>query len=344
MPGEFVGDPSPLVIADYERAARDLRCSVAAIRAVAHVESRGGYLPDGRPKILFERHKFHRFTGGRWSGSHSGISWASPGGYLGGTREYDRLEEAIALDREAALKSASWGAFQIMGFNHDTVGFDNVEDFVAAMVANSGNQLDAFVAFIKTNRLDDELQRLDWKGFARGYNGPNYHINNYDKKMADAYAIFIGGGAHTDNPHPVLRMGDRGQAVMHLQELLGIATDGDFGPMTKATVVKFQQARKLHADGIVGSQTWAELLTDAENDDRLSAETKRQETVARARPPLRIGDKGDDVAFLQEKLGIVADGDFGPNTLAAVKHFQKSNDLDADGIVGRNTWAALLGT
>lgn len=341
MPSEFKGNPSPLTDADFERAATALRCSVPAVRAVAHVESLGGgYQSDGRPKILFERHWFHKLTNGKFTQSHSDISWPKWGGYKGGSREYDRLEKAIGLDREAALKSASWGAFQIMGFNHKKVGFDNVEDFVKAMVDSSAKQLDAFVQFIKSSRLDDELRRLDWKGFARGYNGSQYWKNKYDEKMARAYRTFSDGGARTDNPHPVLRMGDSGQAVMHLQELLDITKDGDFGPGTKAAVVKFQKSASLHPDGIVGGQTWSALLATKESNPK--TKKAKMDEAQRARPPLRVGDKGEDVEFLQAELGIAQDGDFGPKTLAAVKDFQSSAGLVADGIVGRNTWQALL--
>ena len=126
------------------------------------------------------------------------------------------------------------------------------------MVASSSNQLDAFVAFIKSQNLDDELRRLDWKGFAYGYNGRDYAKNKYDEKMARAYADFSQGGSHTDNPHPVLRMGDSGQAVAHLQELLGLVpADGHFGPGTKAAAIAFQKKAGLYADGIIGAQTWA---------------------------------------------------------------------------------------
>ena len=341
MPDEFVGDPSPLQATDFERAARSLRCSVPALRAVAHVESAGsGYQSDGRPKILFERHWFHRFTEGRYTQAHSDISWPSMGGYRGGAQEYDRLTRAIALDREAALKSASWGAFQIMGFNHREVGFSNVEFFVAAMVHSTAKQLDAFVEFIKSKGLEDELRRLDWKGFARIYNGKYYWKNDYDGKMARAYRDFSEGGARTDSPFPVLRAGNEGQAVMHLQELLGIATDGDFGPATKAAVIAFQEKMGLHPDGIVGAQTWAALLATQEKTP--SSRKGLADEARRSRVPLRLGDKGDDVAFLQQLLGIVEDGDFGPATLVAVMDFQKSEGLSADGIVGRNTWDKLL--
>jgi putative chitinase len=59
---------------------------------------------------------------------------------------------------------------------------------------------------------------------------------------------------------------------------------------------------------------------------------------------LKIGSKGDDVKKLQEKLGLSADGAFGPGTEKAVKKWQIDNDLAADGIVGDGTWNKMFGS
>ena len=249
-------DPAPLGQADFDRAARALGCEEAAIRAVIEVESLGsGFQRDGRPRILFERHCFHRDTDGRWSGLHPDISSARPGGYRGGQAEYDRLTRAMLLDRGAALRSASWGAFQIMGFNHRVVGFDKVADFVAAMVESEARQLDAFIAFIRSNQLDAALRAHDWAAFARGYNGRNYRTHRYDEKLAAAFARHAG----EKMAMPLLRRGARGNAVQRLQERLEVTVDGDFGPATEAAVRAFQRARQLAADGVVGPRTWALL-------------------------------------------------------------------------------------
>lgn len=53
------------------------------------------------------------------------------------------------------------------------------------------------------------------------------------------------------------------------------------------------------------------------------------------------GSRGEDVALLQRKLSLIPDGIFGPLTEEAVRDFQKSRCLEADGIVGPRTWAAL---
>jgi len=58
---------------------------------------------------------------------------------------------------------------------------------------------------------------------------------------------------------------------------------------------------------------------------------------------LKVGSKGEEVKKLQEKLGITADGSFGPGTEAKVKEWQKSNGLKEDGIVGDSTWIKMFG-
>ena len=188
MPLAFSGPATPLDDAAIAEAAKKLGCEDGAVRAVIDVESRGGFLPDGRPKILFERHYFSRLTNGKFNAGHSDISNPQWGGYgAGGANQYDRLGRAIALNRDAALRSASWGLFQIMGDHCKSLGYADAEAFVAAMVSGEAAQLDAFVAFVKKNKLDDELIRHDWAGFARGYNGPSYADFAYDTKMANAY-------------------------------------------------------------------------------------------------------------------------------------------------------------
>lgn len=71
-------------------------------------------------------------------------------------------------------------------------------------------------------------------------------------------------------------------------------------------------------------------------------------TPPQSRPILRRGSRGQSVTELQELLRdnghpmLTIDGDFGPATDTAVRHYQASKGLDADGIVGANTWGALL--
>ena len=59
---------------------------------------------------------------------------------------------------------------------------------------------------------------------------------------------------------------------------------------------------------------------------------------------LKNGSKGEDVKKLQEKLGLTADGSFGPGTEAKVKEWQAANGLTPDGLVGDGTWTKMFGS
>jgi len=176
-------------------AAEDLECEVAAIKAVAQVESAGGgFRPDGSVKTLFEGHLFYKNTNGRFAKSHPTLcfpKWTKQFYGKTGAEEASRLNTAIRLDREAALKSASWGAFQILGSNYSLCGCKSVQDFVNEMSFSEDSQLKLFVEFIINSGLADELREKRWADFARKYNGPSFAVNKYDTKMAAAYAKFL---------------------------------------------------------------------------------------------------------------------------------------------------------
>jgi hypothetical protein len=205
-----------LAESDFRAAASRLQCSVAQIRAVDEVESGGGWFADVRadilaldgpggfidgpnlPKILFEAHIFDRETGGHFRASHPRLSserW-DRSLYEGGPREWARLHQAMQLDRTAALRSASVGRYQIMGFNHRAAGFETVEAFWDAMRASEREHLAAFVHFILTTPgLAAKLRRIsnvhaDCLPFALAYNGPGQaaHDPPYNVRLARAHA------------------------------------------------------------------------------------------------------------------------------------------------------------
>lgn len=183
----------------FQKCATDLRVQPAVIKAVAEVESNGhGFLPDGKPKILFEPHIFWKLLRRKKIDPAAHVRgnedilypvW-KPGKYGPVSKQHDRLNRALQINREAALWSASWGKFQVMGFNYDKCNCANVEDFVARMSTSEDEQLSLFTCYIKNALLDDELRNLDWKGFARAYNGALYWKNNYDRKLQAAFAKY----------------------------------------------------------------------------------------------------------------------------------------------------------
>lgn len=196
MEDRFTIRPSAL-----EGAARTLSCSLAALQAVVEVESAGrGFLSDGRIKTLFEGHVFWKYTRGRFERDYPSIcyqKWTKEHYARGanaderGAGELLRLEQAIALDRTAALMSASYGAFQVMGFNFALCGHTTVNSFYERMCENAEKQLLAFCAYIEHVGLADELRDRRWDAFARKYNGPAFQKNMYDQKLALAYARHV---------------------------------------------------------------------------------------------------------------------------------------------------------
>lgn len=180
----------PLVKADFEVVAGRLGAEWEAVAAVAEVESGplGGFGSDGRLIILFERHLFSRKTNSQYDAAHPTISNRTPGGYPRTQAErWLQLEQAYALDPEAALQSASYGRFQVLGQNYSNLSMANAHEYVAKLARSERDQLEAFEGFVRANGLADELQRKDWAGFASRYNGPAYAQNQYDTKMAQAY-------------------------------------------------------------------------------------------------------------------------------------------------------------
>ena len=168
--------------------------------------------------------------------------------------------------------------------------------------------------------------------------------------------------------YPTIKLGSKGSEVKKAQQLLiakgyscgAAGADGDFGAGTYNAVKKFQADNGLEDDGIVGAKTWAALL----KTEQTKPETKPEQTKPDKEPEkpvtptgstctvelpiIKQGDNGFPVIAVQTLLGKhnfnvnYIDGDFGPDTLAKVKAFQKAKGLTADGIVGRDTWMKLL--
>jgi peptidoglycan hydrolase-like protein with peptidoglycan-binding domain len=143
------------------------------------------------------------------------------------------------------------------------------------------------------------------------------------------------------NSGPTISIGSTGHDVRRLQRIFVMMKSlgagditGIFASTTEQAVKDFQQGAGLTVDGIAGPMTWQALPADP-NTSLLSR-----------------GDSGSVVTALQKGLkkygtpptdpGAV-DGDFGPKTEGAVKAYQQDRGVEADGIVGDQTWWAPAG-
>jgi lysozyme family protein len=190
---------------DLVNAAARLGVPLASVYAVNEVESKGlGFLENHKPVILFERHIMYRQLAAprhpadaanellrqadQLAALHPTLVNRKPGGYAGGTAEHQRLSSARLIDDTAALEATSWGAFQVMGFHWQRLGYPSVQAFAQAMASSEAAQFEAFVRFIETDTsLHKALKARKWADFAKLYNGPDYQRNLYDVKLQRAY-------------------------------------------------------------------------------------------------------------------------------------------------------------
>ncbi|MGP5661684.1 N-acetylmuramidase family protein [Psychrobacter celer] len=187
-----------ITLDEIRSAAIELGVETAVLLAVHDVECPdSGFNDDGSPVILFEPHVFWRELGNvyyytkreQMRDLFPDICYPTWQKSAYNVRpSHQKLYVASVLHWEAAHSSCSWGLGQVMGNNWEDLGYASLKAFVDAMHESEAKQLDAMCRFIKVNNLVDELQRHDWSGFARRYNGSGYRKNRYDEKLEAAYA------------------------------------------------------------------------------------------------------------------------------------------------------------
>lgn len=247
------------------RLAAEIDVDPDALAAVFEVETAGSGLEGGLPVIRWEGHYFDRLVRAdrRDEARRLGLANPKAGKVKNPKRQLDRYEilhRAADIDMEAAYASISIGIGQVMGAHAKKLGYASAVAMWRAARTGIDAQMEMVTRFIVENALDDELRALDWSAFARGYNGPGYRKNAYDKKLARAY-----GNTAVPAASGMLRMGSEGAEVRALQQRLVrlgfvLKVDGDFGPATRDAVVSFQRANGLAIDGAAGPATQRKVL------------------------------------------------------------------------------------
>lgn len=211
-----------------------------------------------------------------------------------------------------------------------TLGCIGYKDPAAEGVFNravSGGDRDLKVVYVKDLKEAKAMAEKLAKGPVPNYGGKVSHTASGNEVAEGEKSVLVGKNkrraAHRDARHSgggKIRTGSRNTFIGFLKRLFGRVDD----ETTDGTKLK------------TGEQT-VEV-----------GDTKTQSKKATARE-LGNGDSGQDVARVQAQLnrkmgaGLAADGDFGPLTDQAVKAFQTSRGLTADGIVGADTYRALFG-
>ncbi|MER8503878.1 N-acetylmuramidase domain-containing protein [Mesorhizobium sp. M1142] len=289
-----------------EGLAARLKCSPAALQAVAEVESNGQVfaMVKGKqePLIRFEGHYFDARlnAANRAVARAQGLASPVAGKVKNPASQAARwmlLARAAKIDRQAALESISIGLGQVMTAHWQKLGFAGVDDMIKLARSGAAGQIDIMARFIDKFGLADELRRLDFAAFARGYNGPAYKKHGYHLKMAAAYRR-LSGSPPVSASTGMLRMGSTGARVRDLQTLLARAgyavnVDGDYGPSTRDAVRDFQKAQKVTADGVAGPETFRRL----EAWKQSAAEQPGEQLVSQV-PEVKKATKGGGVLVL----------------------------------------------
>lgn len=253
--------------------AQRLNVEAAALLAVAEVESGGKPIwnvgGESKPAMRFEGHYFYRLLKGNKAklqqAVKAGLANPKPGGVKNPASyeaRYAMLERAKKIDPAAALASCSWGLGQVMGDHWHKLGYPTVQALVAEAMSGIDGQIEVMARYIQKFGLVDELQTHGWASFAKQYNGPSYRINDYDTKIAAAFARYsklasIPADASKSEVKAVETevADDATKKIQKDLKRLGYfkgPTNGKYGPLTKAAVKAFQTANGIVADGKYG--------------------------------------------------------------------------------------------
>lgn len=296
----------------------------SSLLAVVECETAGKpFEQDGHtPSMLFERHKFYaelkKHEPKKLSKAiRAGLAipkWSPKTQYKDQGRSADRLaliEKARAIDTEQANRAASWGLGQTMGFNAESLHYEDATHMVGELSKGIGEQIDSLVREIKVNNLDRHLKSKNFTAFARGYNGAGYATNHYDTKMAAADKRWIRLLKQMENgdwhPKPGYTL-----TVIYQTKLkkLGYKVgkiDGDWGPLTTGACSAFQKHEGAKITGHPNDET-TKLLDDTHGKIGVSEE-RANDTVDDLRKSgsktIEAADKGSKMSKILVSIGSI---------------------------------------
>lgn len=210
---------------------------------------------------------------------------------------------------------------------------NNIRTFVEALVKNSDKEADRYISETASSTATTD----------------NATASGGSQRTMTTTPSASSASSSTLSLSRNLSYGSKGDDVKKLQQrlydlgYLNAAPDGIFGSYTLAAVNAFQMANGIGVDGIVGPKTLEKL-----NGSPIKKQNAKSTTFNYSKN-LSYNSKGSDVTQLQKRLAELGyyagyiDGNFGSQTLQAVKDFQKANGIYVDGIVGKTTTKYLNG-
>ncbi|MEI5680510.1 MULTISPECIES: peptidoglycan-binding domain-containing protein [unclassified Mesorhizobium] len=186
----------------------------------------------------------------------------------------DAAHASRSSDHNPWVKDGKTGIVTGMDLTHDPAHGIDSEALADALLASRDSRIKYVISNKKIASGSDGPSPWKWRLYT-GKNPHNHHVHlsvkpdkaSYDSTKPWAIDLKVSPAAvaapATKPKNPVLVKGSKGADVKRLQGLLGLATDGAFGPKTEAAVVAFQKTYNLVSDGKVGPQTWDELAYQA---------------------------------------------------------------------------------
>ena len=274
---EFKGAAKRIDDIDLPRIAHRVGAGEDELHALIEVETSGkSFDSQGRSRILFEPHVFYRNLSGakRDAAVKAGLAYPKQGTkpYGKESAQYPKLERAMKIDATAALKACSWGGPQILGENHEMIGYKTVQEMVEDFKADEENQINAMVNFIIASGLADDLNRIaklkrpstaaDWAPIARTYNGPKYDMHDYDGRLAKSHNKWKKIPDTPWQPDTMTKY-EIEAFQRQLQDALYTEVgniDGKWGSRTIAATSAFQSDNGLPVTGEMNPETRAYIL------------------------------------------------------------------------------------
>jgi len=218
---------------------------------------------------------------------------------------------------------------------------------------------ESVIAFQRIFNLvpDGVVGRITWYQLVRIYVAV--------KKLAELNSEGKRIGIGNTPPTAVISLNARGENVVELQFLINyisqfyssipyVPQDGVFRQATRQSVIAFQNAFGLTADGVVGPATWRRLYEVFHNIQGTAKPPPPPDDIPPfPGVPMRVGDRGSAITLMQNYLNVIrqhypnipaltADGIFGPITQSAVLAFQTQFGLTTDGVIGSETWYKIV--
>lgn len=311
---DFKGTANRLDTVDIPRMSARVRLSEDIVHAVDETESRGsGFDKLGRPKMLFEPHLFYRMLSGKQRDAAVAAGLAYPKWKKSYPAEsYTRMFKAMAINKDVALRSASWGRYQCLGDHYATLGYSSPEAMVQAFMDDEEAHLEGFVTFIINSGVDDDLRAGRYDVFFRVYNGPAYAQNGYPKtfkenlaKWAKVQDLVVTDSDPMQTDKATVKTVQRRLIELGYREI-GMP-DGDLGSRTRGAILGFRVDHSLPLVPVIDKALLAALMVAPA---RPVSEARTETTVADLRAEgsttVKIADRSSGAAITLGGLGGIA--------------------------------------